>query len=88
MIRAYVCARARRARQVHTEEHALIIYTLQIYNTTIHTSVGAETQEGRALLCQPACQPMRLFVKPSSRPLSFLLVYRVTREEKARYIAR
>lgn len=33
----------------HTEELALIICTLQIYNTTIHTSVGAETQEGRLL---------------------------------------
>lgn len=45
--------------QVYTwrRAHAPIICTLQIYNTTIHIRrppVGAETQEGRALLCQPA----------------------------------
>jgi hypothetical protein len=45
-VRAFAAGTA----SAHTEEHVLIICTLQIYNTTIHTSVGAETQEGRALL--------------------------------------
>ena len=60
--------RSRTPTSAHTEELALIIRTLQIYNTTIHTSVGAETQEGRLLrglagwpaACSPGCQPLPL----------------------------
>lgn len=73
----------------HTEELALIICTLQIYNTTIHTSVGAETQEGRSLrglagwpaACSPGCQPLPIcktrvsFPSPSSLTLSFFLSF-------------
>lgn len=77
-------------RQVpHTEELALIICTLQIYNTTIHTSVGAETQEGRSLrglagwpaACSPGCQPLPIcktrvsFPSPSFLTLSFFLSF-------------
>ena len=70
--------RSRTPTSAHTEELALIIRTLQIYNTTIHTSVGAETQEGRLLrglagwpaACSPGCQPLPL---PLPLPLTLTL---------------
>lgn len=60
--RTYTLAGHRRV--AHTEELALIICTLQIYNTTIHTSVGAETQEGRSL--REAWLAGRLPVRPAA----------------------